>query len=909
MVAQADSTILASGRDLQHGINSGDNMDVTGGTQEENPELGDDYVLERELGGGGMSRVFVAEEVALGRRVVVKVLAPNLRDTVSVERFRREVRLAARLQHPHIVPLFAAGALPSGALFYSMPFLEGETLGVTLAREGALPVADVIALLRDIASALAYAHRHGVVHRDVKPGNVFRTEGGAVVADFGIAKAVRAARDGDGSASGDGTRSAALTQFGTSLGTPAYLAPEQAAGDEVDHRADLYSLGVVAYEMLAGRPPFEGRTAQQLLAAHVTERPEPLHRRRPTVPPGLAALVMRLLEKHPADRPQSADDVLRMLDTSASSAASGPHPGRSAVVRWLPWAVAAVAALAAVFATALVRRAHDAEPRPRVAAAIPLPAGLDPSRGSGAEFAVAPDGTRLAFVARDAAGRAALWVRPLDSLTARPVDGTEGASRPFWSPDGAALGFFAAGQLQTVDLRRGGPARTLCPVSRPSGGTWSSAGVIIYGPDFLGPLYIVTPAGGGAPTCAPLTHVRAGEFGHRAPSALPDGRHVLFSSEPAAALVADVTTGAITELRRGAADARFVAPHWLFFVGSESGPLFSQRLDLGSVRVVGTAQRVLDRVASIRGTASYSATADVLVSLDPALPAVAPGLLWVDRQGVVVDSGVAPDSVRRIAPSHDGRRLALWGQKLWLYDRDRRVATRAHVLASPEQAVTDVAWGPGDSLIAYGTARAGPVALWVYHLATDASDSLFSAGRRVVGAPDWSPDGRQIAFTLGPGPNAPTQEIWLYARDAGRATRAWATSANLGTPRWSPDGRWLAFTSDETGATEVYVRPVAGPGAAIRVSPAGGQVPSWQADGRTLFYQRGDGAVVAVGVTRGATTVQVTAPRVVLAAAPFARADGGVAVTPDGQQFVGFAAGTAPAFNLLLGWAAGLTPP
>ena len=488
MVAQADATILASGRDLEHGSNSGDYMGVTGGTHEEKLELGDDYVLERELGGGGMSRVFVAEEVALGRRVVVKVLAPDLRDTVSVERFRREVRLAARLQHPHIVPLLAAGALPSGALFYSMPFVEGETLSATLAREGALPVTDAVALLRDIASALAYAHRHGVVHRDVKPGNVFRTDGGAVVADFGIAKAIRAARDG--APSRDGIRSAALTQLGTSLGTPAYLAPEQAAGDAVDHRADLYSLGVVAYEMLAGRPPFEGRTAQQLLAAHVTEPPEPLHRRRPTVPPGLAALVMRLLEKHPADRPQSADDVLRTLDTSASLAAPGPHPRSSAAVRWLPWAVAAVAvcaALATALVAALARRAHDAEPRPRVAAAIPLPAGLDPSRGSGAEFAVAPDGTRLAFVARDAAGRAALWVRPLDSLTARPVDGTEGASRPFWSPDGAALGFFAAGQLQTVDLRRGGPARTLCPVSRPSGGTWTSAGVIIYGPDFLGP--------------------------------------------------------------------------------------------------------------------------------------------------------------------------------------------------------------------------------------------------------------------------------------------------------------------------------------------------------------------------------------------------------------------------------------
>ncbi len=906
-------------------------MGVTDGARAAGIALGAAYVLERELGGGGMSRVFVAEEVALGRRVVVKVIAPELADTVSVERFRREVRLAARLQHPHIVPLFAAGALPDGALYYTMPFVEGETLAAALAREGALPVAGAVALLRDVAGALAYAHRHGVVHRDIKPANVFRADGGAVVADFGIAKAIRAARHGGADGSGrpgdepvddhveepvdGGARSAALTQLGISLGTPAYLAPEQAAGDVVDHRADLYTLGVVAYEMLAGRPPFEGRTAQQLLAAHVTETPEPLDRRRPTVPPALAALVMRLLEKHPADRPQSADDVVRALDAldalDAPAVAPGPRSSRRARARRLPWAAAGVglAALASAVALRASGRPQDAEPPARVAAVIPLPPGVEPSRESGAEFALAPNGTRLAFVARDAAGRTAVWVRALDSLAVRPVEGTDGAGRPFWSPDGTALGFFAGGQLQVVDLRRGGPARALCPVSRPSGGAWTSAGVIVYGPDYLGPLYTVAPAGGGAAVCRPLTRMRAGEFGHRGPSVLPDGRHVLFSSEPAAALVADVTTGAITEVRRAAADARFVAPNWLLFVSSEAGPLYAQTMDPGRLRVTGTPQRVLDRVASVRGAASYTAAGDVLVALDPTIPTVAPRVLWADRQAVVVDSATAPDSVRRLALSHDGRRLALWGPALWLYDEDRRIATRAHALATPGQAVSDAAWGPGDSLIAYGTARAGPVALRLYHVATDASDSLFAAERRFVGAPDWSPDGRQIAFTLGPGASAATQEIWIYSRDTRRATRAWATSANLGTPRWSPDGRWLAFTSDETGATEVYVRPAAGPGAAVRVSPVGGRYPSWQADGRALLYQRADGTVVAVGVTLGATTAQFTVGRVVLASPPFARADGGVAVTADGQRFVGFAGATAPAFTLLLGWAAGLTPP
>ena len=246
--------------------------------------LGGAYTIRHELGGGGMSRVFVADEAALGRTVVVKVLRPELAEGLSAERFKREVRLAARLQHPHVVPLLAAGALDGGVLYYTMPFVEGESLRARLEREGALPVADAIGVLRDVASARAAAHARGIVHRDLKPENVLLSHGGAVVADFGIAKAISASLEGaDGETD---TVPSTLTAAGTSLGTPAYMAPEQATGDIVDHRADLYALGVVAYEMIAGRAPFEGRSVQQLLAAHATQPPEPIARRRATVPAG-----------------------------------------------------------------------------------------------------------------------------------------------------------------------------------------------------------------------------------------------------------------------------------------------------------------------------------------------------------------------------------------------------------------------------------------------------------------------------------------------------------------------------------------------------------------------------------------------------------------------------------------------
>ena len=306
--------------------------------------LGAAYRVERELGGGGMSRVFLAEEVALRRRVVVKVLAPDLAAGVSGERFRREVQVAAKLQHPHIVPLLAAGQSDS-LLYYVMPFVEGESLRQRLAREAELPVAEALRLIRDIADALSHAHRHGIVHRDIKPENVLLSERHAVVADFGIAKAIE---EGHARTGADGP---GLTSVGFTVGTPAYMAPEQAVGDAgTDHRADLYSLGVVAYEMLAGQPPFRGATSQELIAAHVATPPEPLAARRPACPPAVAAAVMRCLEKRPADRPQSADDVLSLLEGSATSAGgttvvTAGRPANDAARRRTAWRVGALAAV------------------------------------------------------------------------------------------------------------------------------------------------------------------------------------------------------------------------------------------------------------------------------------------------------------------------------------------------------------------------------------------------------------------------------------------------------------------------------------------------------------------------------------------------------------------------------------
>ncbi len=265
--------------------------------------LGTAYSVERELGGGGMRRVFVALDRSLGRRVVVKVLPPDLWIGVDVERFRREIQLLASLQHPLIVPLFGAGQV-GDFLWYTMPFVAGDSLRAKLKREGELPIAEVIRLLRDVVEALAYAHRHGVVHRDIKPENVLLAEEHAVVSDFGVAKALSA-----------GTGPGPLTSARIALGTPAYMAPEQVAADpRTDHRADIYAFGALAYELLTGHPPFRGASVHAVLAAHVSERPEPVTKRRPSVPPALAALVMRCLEKNPSARPQTAEEALAALN-------------------------------------------------------------------------------------------------------------------------------------------------------------------------------------------------------------------------------------------------------------------------------------------------------------------------------------------------------------------------------------------------------------------------------------------------------------------------------------------------------------------------------------------------------------------------------------------------------------------
>lgn len=311
--------------------------------------LGDAYTIGRELPRGGMSRVFVATENALHRRVVIKVLAPELVATLSAERFKREIALAARLQHPHIVPLLSAGQAGSH-LYYTMPFIDGESLRDRMDRERPMAIADISTIVQAVARALAYAHEEGIVHRDIKPDNVMFFHGQAVVLDFGIGKALLKAITSE-------TETLRITQAGTSLGTPTYMAPEQAAGDPaLDHRADLYALGVVAYEMITGHPPFANRSPTVVIQAHAKRKPEPMTPRRPDVPKAMDATVMQMLEKRPDDRPSSGEEVVKLLMGAESTRRAGSATGAAtagAPPPWLPWAVAGVMTVVAIVMTVL----------------------------------------------------------------------------------------------------------------------------------------------------------------------------------------------------------------------------------------------------------------------------------------------------------------------------------------------------------------------------------------------------------------------------------------------------------------------------------------------------------------------------------------------------------------------------
>ncbi len=883
--------------------------------------LGSAFTLQRELGGGGMSRVFVARDETLGRDVVVKVLAPELAEGLSAERFTREIRLAARLQHPHIVPLLAAGTMTGGLPYYTMPFVEGESLRQRLAREGELPAAQAVSILRDVLRALAYAHEKGVVHRDVKPDNVMLSGGSATVTDFGVARAVS-----ESVTSGDATT---LTRLGVALGTPAYMAPEQAAAEPtVDHRADLYATGCVAYELLTGSVPFAGRPGPALLAAHVTETPEHIVRRRPSLSPALGALIMRLLEKRPSDRPQAAIEVLQSLDavdvTSGSTGAvvrpatafAGSQPGRRSLLREPLVVTLALLSLVALggLAWTTTRSSGSARSPLRARLALQLPEDARIVPGSvGSSLAFSPDGSTIAYVG--GTGEPQLYLRRLDEMTPRPLAGTAGALNPQFSPDGQWIAFTTSNAvIRKVRVGGGDITQVATQASRMA---WASDGSMIFSrPVSIRPtgLWRVLPGGRVEEYVAPDS-TRDRHYG--SPALLADSQTVVFTVLPMIG-TARVLAAARLDDRRAVllgfeGLSPFAMPDGSFGFVRRDGSVAVGRLDRKTLRMVSEPVTVLEGVATKAGSGAEIAVSPegVLVYLSGA---VGSEIVRVNRRG---EATVIGPQVREYGPprlSPDGRRIAV-------------------AIGGPSQ--RDI---------------------WVYDMASSTLTRLTESGR--TSSPEWSPDGRRILWTGSEtGEGAPGEQprtlrgTWWRPWDAsapsellvpdalgakfvaqtsfvtgayqgggtgiGGETRLFPVGTNAGMPtrrllpatatyrqhRPSPDGEWIAYVSDEGGTSEVFVQRISGTGGRFQVSTGSGAEPMWARDGSELFYRSGAGLVAARLSLKSEFTV-LRRDTLFAMDTPSGGVEAAYDVAPDGQGFVmGRPAGAGAAPVLVIGWA------
>ncbi len=859
------------------------------------------YGIERELGEGGMATVYLAEDLKHRRMVALKVLKPELAALVGADRFLTEIETTANLQHPHILPLFDSGEA-DGFLYYVMPWIEGESLQGRLDREHQLPIGEALAIAEKVAAALQYAHEQGVVHRDIKPDNILLSRGEPLVADFGIALAVSHARGGR------------LTETGLSVGTPHYMSPEQAAGErEIDPRSDVYSLACVLYEMLTGQPPFGGTTGQAVLARILTGEPDRPTAHRRSVPAHVEAALLKALERLPADRfasaaafaaalenPSFGADARRPAGAGAATAAPRSSPGR----RLLPWAIAVLAVAVAVASTVFRRGGPDRHP---LRVDLMPPAGTEFSEFRFA--ALSPDGSKLAFVGLRPAGGRVLWIRDLESGRTDSLHAASGAQAPFWSPDGKAIGYFAAGNLRRIQAD-GTAAQSLCDTPD-VGGSWSSRGAIVF--TRLGHPMTVA-AGGGA--CTPVRGAWTDSSKTvTEPAWLPDGIHFAATDGGINIVVSDVAGDAPRLMIADAGDVHFVAPDLIVFAkGSPGGAdIVAQHFEPGTLALVGSPTTLAHDVRAASGVTSYAVTDSALVYLHATRTDQGP--LVVDERGVIVDSIAQQGSwTLRLANGHP--LLALAGDGVWEYDLERRTAV---VVRGASAMYAFPVWSPDDTILA--------VARWSPHCAVSllrlrsGTDTIIvnereSHRRLLCSSPsDWTRDGRFLVLTMIPAGSPDHGEIWTYEPATGKLDKLVAVDGAASAGVVSPDERWLAYVSDETGELEVYVRPFRSAGAAVRVSTRGGGNPRWSGDGRALFYIAPDGWVVRVPVPAG-PDLRPGSPEALFAAPRWSirlfadQAGGQQQTTPfdvsaDGKRFfVRQRSETTQAGNLVLGWRA-----
>ena len=859
-----------------------------------------------------MGVVYRARDTRLARTVAIKVLQPEFfADPKRRERLAAEARAISSLSHPNICVLYDIGQ-QDDTDYLVMEYLEGETLAGRLSR-GSLPIPELLAIAVAVADALAKAHQQGILHRDLKPSNIMLTKTGAKLLDFGLAKAganapVRSASSADTIRELPAPQES-LTTAGTFVGTTYYMSPEVLEGNRADVRSDVFAFGAVLYEMATGKRAFDGKTPATVIAAILERDPPAVTAARPESPAALDQMIRSCLAKDPQQRWQSMHDLRIELSwlTDELKKPAGALPGisKARVREKLAWgAVLALLAVALFLGVAHFRNSATSPPQLFRASILPPPGWSFLSF----DFAISPDGTRLAFVALDKEGTNALWVRALSASTAQQLGGTEGAMLPFWAPDSKRIGFFADAKLKTVGIG-GETVQVLCRAPQGRGGTWSRDGTIVFAPFITGPLHRISDSGGAE---SPVTRIPGEGSGqaHRWPSFLPDGDHFLYfvdwstPKDPETnglyvASLHSMTPKLISSEIAG--NVTFASGHLLYV---RDGTLFAQPFDAGRLAVTGSPIAIAaHEVTSDPGfsQAGFSASSAGVIVFQSRSD-VPTQLAWFDSTGKEV--GQVP-GVGLSFPNYspDGRLIALVGSdagsdKVYIdvYDPQRGVTTR---LTSGGQERSEPVWSHDGKTITYGS-YSGVVST-IYQIPADGSGSprVLRQGNN-LSPESWSPDGHLAYMDFAK--DAP--RLMIYSA-ADRQVREFAVG---GEADFSPDGKWIVYIGPGTIAfRDVFIQPFPGPGPRIQVSVAGGAQPRWSRDGREVFYIAPDSRMMAAsfdpqkrvaGAPRVLFQTRIVAPAFV---------DHQFDIAPDGRFLINsLRSGNSSPLTLFTGWNASL---
>ena len=871
------------------------------------------YEVLSSLGAGGMGEVYRARDTRLDRTVAVKILPERLSSNPERRlRFDREARTISSLSHPHICSLYDVGQ-QDGIDYLVMEYIEGESLADRL-KKGPLPLNQALSQAIQIADALDKAHRAGIVHRDLKPANIMLTRSGAKLLDFGLAKLLGNHSEADWARSNLPTEPVGITGEGTIVGTFQYMAPEQLEAGELDARTDIFAFGAVLYEMITGTRAFTGKSRVSLIGAILKDEPPAVSTVQPMSPPALDHVVRTCLEKDPDERWQTARDLMRELKWVAESgsearvaapvAARGRNRERWA---WIAAGALVVALIGALpFVIGYLRRAPGGTHAIRFSIPTPNLTYL------GDDFAISPDGGRLAFSGTDSFGKPRLWVRPLDSLTTQPLPETDGATFPFWSPDSRFIGFFAGGKLKKIDVSGGAP-QTLCEAPSGRGGTWNRDGLIVFAPGVGGTLYKVWAAGGEP---APLTTLdQASEYGQSWPQFLPDGRHFLYLSrqEKSGIYVGSLDSKETRRILYSQVSAMYAPPGYLLFV--REAALMAQPFDAGKLELTGEPFPVTEPIGlspprrspftlSENGVLVYEDGGDILNSQ----------LAWHDREGKQMRTVGPPGNYSFIWLSADAERVAVERAEkgnfnIWLIDIARNSPTRFTFDRAFDLAPV---CSPDGGKVVFSSNRSGLPDLYVKPASGGSDEELLLKTSSLKYPTDWSSDGKLILYTE---VNSKSRnDIWILPLEGDRTPRPFLQDDfNKRGAKFSPNGKWIAYSSDESGEEQVYVRPHPGPGGKYLVSTTGGSQPMWRRDGNELFYISADRKLMAVEVKAGPafetlatkplfdTHIRSIASRLLLSGDSYA-------ASADGQRFLinNFIENSAAVITVVLNWTADL---